>query len=713
MGRQKCPVCNGAGEEIISEKTCPKCKGIGSNKIVLSSSYSSSNNDNKCEKCGGSGVLRKTRKCTFCDGTGSIKSCDLCGEPIEKGNAVRRGNQDLCQKCVKEPMVYTLKPPCNSRIVEHGTYYHAKCKDFTKFGLFAELHPGIDGLIRNKNLRGLKRSDVGKEIIVKVINKTRDGKIELMPVNLKKYRNGIKREKMDRIKISNISRKMQNQTVLIQGKVSQIRQTTGPIAYNFSDESGSIAGAAFVKSKQENPYEDIEVDDIVEVYGSVSIHRDILQIEIEDMVEAGDDEAEEVRQRIEKVLKQKSQPEETDFLIDDPVLKNMKDDLYKLATIIRRAIFDGTPILIRHHADTDGITCAVALEQAILPILQREQPESIQYRLKRSPSKSPFWDFIDVTKDVDYALQDAVRFGDKLPLVLLLDLGSSHESLASIKKAKLFGLDVAVMDHHFPEEIIKENVLVHVNPYYKEGDYNLCAGMLGAELANIINPEISEEIIHLPAIAGIADHVEGKPLEKYMLLAQKKGLKKSFMEKIGLAIDYEQYFLRFADGKNIIDSLYGLDGLNKKNHHEVVELLAGEAQQAIDEQLAICREHLKSEELANKAILYTIDVERFARKFEFPPPGKTTGAIHDEMTDKNPDKGVVTLGVGPDFIVLRSKGVLMNFPKIIGNLKKKLPEAGADGGGHEVVGSVKFVEGMREEVLDFLKKSIGKAEVQL
>ena len=710
MGEKKCPICRGTGKEIISDKTCPDCKGMGSTKIVLSS-YSTENDSGKCKTCHGTGSLVKSKKCENCDGNGTIVICDSCGRQITAPTDEKR-KITICSECKSSPIVFTLKPPCSSRTVQVGTYYKAKIKDFKDFGVFAELFPGVQGLIRNKNLKGIQRKDIGKEIIVYIEGKNREGKIELNPVNLKEYRHGVKRDKMDRIKISSVTRKMENKTVLIQGKVSQIKKTSGPISYNFTDETGSIAGAAFVKPTEENPYIDIEVNDIVEVVGTVNTHRDMLQIEIQDMIEAGDEETKIIQERIEKVLDEKSEPEKTSFLIKDEILEKMKSEFYMLAKKIRRAVYDGTPILLRHHADTDGITCAVALEHAIIPLIMEEMSETVAYRIKRSPSKSPFWDFIDVSKDVDFALQDAIKFGDKLPYVLLLDLGSSHESLSSINFAKQFGLGVSVLDHHFPDKIIKKNVDIHANPYYEGGDYNLCSGMLGVELARIINPAISDKIDYIAAIAGLADRVQGKALDQYLRIAKKKGLDEEFLRKIGLAIDYQQYFLRFADGKNIIDSIYGFDNLNSKSHVELVEFLANEAQSAIDQQLAICLAHLEEEELTNGIKYVTIDVEKFARKFEFPSPGKTTGSVHDAVCDKYPENAVITLGLGPDFIVLRSRGVIINFPKIIDSLKKKLPQAGADGGGHEVVGSVKFIEGMQEEVLSFLKNAFSKLGVE-
>jgi len=44
--------------------------------------------------------------------------------------------------------------------------------------------------------------------------------------------------------------------------------------------------------------------------------------------------------------------------------------------------------------------------------------------------------------------------------------------------------------------------------------------------------------------------------------------------------------------------------------------------------------------------------------------------------------------------------------------QRESPAAGISGGGHLVVGSIKFVEGMRDVVLEALIKKIGDAPVQ-
>ena len=58
---------------------------------------------------------------------------------------------------------------------------------------------------------------------------------------------------------------------------------------------------------------------------------------------------------------------------------------------------------------------------------------------------------------------------------------------------------------------------------------------------------------------------------------------------------------------------------------------------------------------------------------------------------------MITIGYGPDFAILRSDGVDLDIPQMIEEIKEEIPEAGVSGGGHLVVGSVKFIPG--EDIL--------------
>jgi archaea-specific RecJ-like exonuclease len=50
-------------------------------------------------------------------------------------------------------------------------------------------------------------------------------------------------------------------------------------------------------------------------------------------------------------------------------------------------------------------------------------------------------------------------------------------------------------------------------------------------------------------------------------------------------------------------------------------------------------------------------------------------------------------------------------PDMVRELQEEIPEASINGGGHLVVGSIKFVGGLRTKVLAKLAEKIGKAEV--
>ncbi|MDD1757492.1 MAG: phosphoesterase, partial [Methanotrichaceae archaeon] len=135
-------------------------------------------------------------------------------------------------------------------------------------------------------------------------------------------------------------------------------------------------------------------------------------------------------------------------------------------------------------------------------------------------------------------------------------------------------------------------------------------------------------------------------------------------------------------------------------------LLCEQAQAAIDDQLRASMGNVKSTKLPNGVVMNVLDVENYAHKFTFPPPGKTSGEVHDRLCQKFAGKPVVTIGYGPDFAVLRSRGVKMNIPNMVKELIEEIPNGGVSGGGHLVVGSIKFVGGMRREVLAKLAEKI-------
>ena len=442
----------------------------------------------------------------------------------------------------------------------------------------------------------------------------------------------------------------------------------------------------------------------------------------------------------EEALDKKAEPDDVDFLIQSPVLDRLKPKMREAAKVIRRAILDGRSILVRHHADADGICAGVAMEKAVIPLLKEFNPDNdAEYHyFKRSPSKAPFYELEDVVKDLSFALEDFERHGQKLPLIVLLDNGSTEEDIVALMQAKIYDIEIVVIDHHFPGELITktlksgetidgsvecnnediiagtvavdEYVDTHVNPYLVGGDSQITAGALATEVAHIINPDVKDLVNHLPAVAVLGDRAEADEVEQYVKLASEKGYDREQLKKIAECIDFEAYFLRFMNGRGIIDTILGVDNLDK--HPKMVEALYKEYLKRVDIQMKATLPNVKRVQLENGIYFNVLDVEKYAHKFTFPAPGKTCGFVHDKIVKEiGEDKPIITLGHGPDFGVLRATDSVhkifgFNVNNIVISLADKIPQAGIDGGGHECAGSIKYIEGLGKEVLNQLLSEI-------
>ena len=293
-------------------------------------------------------------------------------------------------------------------------------------------------------------------------------------------------------------------------------------------------------------------------------------------------------------------------------------------------------------------------------------------------------------------------------------------------QAKIYDIEVVVIDHHYPGELITkderngeiysatvavdEYVDTHVNPYLVGGDSQLTAGALACEVAHIINPSVKELIKHLPAVAALGDRAECGEVYQYLQLAKDKGFNKEDLAKIAECVDFEAYFLRFMNGRGIMDTILAVDNLDK--HEKMVNALYNEYLKRVDTQLKAALPNIKQTQFENGIYFNMIDVEKFAHKFTFPAPGKTCGFVHDDVIKKlGEDKAIVTLGHGPDFGVFRATDSVneqygFNVNDIVSILAERIPSAGIDGGGHECAGSIKYIEGLGEEVLSEIVREI-------
>ena len=700
----KCPTCKGRGTIIKEKMTCPSCLGIGKTSFTLGGTEEGS----VCEKCEGTGKIIIREKCPICGGKKSVNYCSSCKKILTEPSS-----SGLCSRCENSqvPIVYKLRPPIDSQLIRKEMMLISRVESVKNIGIFVTIAPNLTVLIRTKDVTQDYAWDIGEEVIVQINFINDQGKLFGLPVHLEEYVIESLRGKIRKLQIKDLTENKEGSFISINAQVVSILQTSGPTRFTLIDPSGTISAAAFIKPG-ERAFPEIHEDMVVSVFGEINKHRDILQIEVKDMEQLDTSETTGILDEIEQALDSKSTPKTFKFSIQSDLLDKLKPELVSVAKRIRRAVFTGQPIYIRNHADADGTIAGFTVQYAIQKLMEKEgyDDDTIRIRLKRLPNKPPFFDAIDVTKDLDFALSDRERFGDKLPLFICLDFGSSTESLFPYLQIKSLGLEILVIDHHFPDEEIKELVNIHVNPYFVGGGYELSAGMLGFELARIISPEVHSELQHLPAIAGLMDRVEGKEITEYIKLAEQKDYTIDDLRKIGLSIDFEVFQLRFSEGYNLIKILFGVE-TDPEWHTNMYNLVGNETQELLDKALKNALPNSIKEELKNGVLLITIDVELFSHKFTFPNPGKLTGMIFDFYCEQNQERAVVTLGEGPDFIILRSRGVMINFPDAVKLMQKKLPNAGVEGGGHEVVGSFKYYEGEAKKVKKFFVDYISSLEL--
>ncbi|MCX9082756.1 MAG: DHH family phosphoesterase [Candidatus Methanoperedens sp.] len=700
----ECNDCKGTGTIILSEKECPDCKGAGKPRSISLDRLSEKDlgalmgGGLKCAKCSGTGKVSVTEPCKTCGGRGKFFTCTACGIEIP-------GKGELCENCAKKKPVHILSSECDTRELEIGKIYEGKVQGHANFGVFIDLNPMLRGLIHSSNLSHIP--ELGEKIFVEVKNIASNGNIELLLRAPKEYQIIQVEKQLPRRKTIELTKYL-GKLIHMSGEVIQIKQTGGPTIFSISDEDGTVQCAAFEKAG-ERAYPEIKSETIVKVIGEPSMRNGALQVEIRSIRQLWGQDANGIKEQIEAAIDRRAEPHDIQFLVKSDVLEKLKPKMKNAARLIRKAAYKSRPIIIRHHADADGITSAIAIERALLPIIREVGgSDADRHFFRRSPSKAPFYEIEDVTKDITFALEDQERFSQKMPLVVLMDNGATEEDMPAMKQAVIYGIDIMVIDHHHPDGTIDSIVLEHVNPAYAGGDYGITTGMIGTEIARMINPDVTEEIKHLPAVSAMGDRSSATEGDAYKALVSDK-YKLDDLRKMALAIDYEAFWQRFNDGRGLMNDILNLG--SSVRHQQIVDLLNEQANAAITEQLEASMPNVKTQKLSNGTIMNVIDVENFAHKFTFPPPGKTSGEIHDRLCTRYAGQPLVTIGYGPDFAVLRSKGVKMNIPQMVKELHSEIKGAGVSGGGHLVVGSIKFVEGMRKEVLAKLAEKIGAAGI--
>ena len=606
------------------------------------------------------------------------------------------------------PIVYNLASDCTLDDVEDGERYRATVNGVVDYGIFVDLSATVSGLVHTSNLVG--SHEVGDTLVVELDEVRPDGDVGFREQQLDAYETR-QLGPGSRVTAADLEA-FTGESVHVEGRVVQVNQTGGPTIFQVRAEGGVLPCAAFEEAGV-RAFPEVERDDIVRATGTVESRNDHPQLEAETLTILTGESADRVRERLREDRAALVDPADIDPLVEWDVLDAVSDDLAGVARQVCGALLDGRPVRMRHHADGDGLCASVPLQYALERFVAETwlDPDAGGHLLKRLPSKAPYYELEDVTRDLNYALENQARHGQKLPLFLMLDNGSTEEDTPAYRHLAHYDVPILVVDHHHPDPAAVAGLVdAHVNPYLFDEDYRLTTGMMCAEVARMIAPEITDDLRHVPAVAGLSDRSEADAMADYLDLAGEAGYDRADLNAVGEALDYATHWLRYSDGREFVYDVLGVNCDDRARHEELVDLLADRADEDVSRQLDGALEHVTHEHLDNGAELFRLDVENHAKRFTYPAPGKTTGAVHDRKVEETGDP-VITIGYGPDFAVLRSDGVRLDIPEMVEQLREEFPGAGVSGGGHLVVGSIRFVPGRREAVVDALVEKMADAEL--
>jgi len=473
-----------------------------------------------------------------------------------------------------------------------------------------------------------------------------------------------------------------DERVRLDGEIVSIRQTGGPTVFELRDETGVVDCAAFVEAGV-RAYPEVELGDIVRLDGEVERRRGELQVETDELSLLEADEREAVEGRLADALTDRARPDRIDPIGDHDAVAAMEAPLLDVAEAIRRAVLESRPVVIRHPATADGYVAGAAIERAVLPLVREEHARSdAEYHyIVRRPLDDAVYGMDAATKDATRMLQDRDRHDEKLPLFCFVGAASTADSADGLGLLGVYGAERIVLDSIAADTDVDDAAEQVVTAGENAAD--LSVGALTATLAAALNPEVADDMQHLPAVS----YWEDTP-DAYTDAAAAAGYDAEQVTDIREAVALEAYYQSYQDKRELITDLLFDDAGGVAGH------IAEQFRQKRDTELSTAQANLESDERAGVSMA-VLDTEQFSHRFDFP----STELLLDELhRAEREGEAFVTAGVGMDELYLRSSRPL-DIRGIAEAAAEAAPEAGITARGIRE-GRIEFLAGKREAARD-------------
>lgn len=469
--------------------------------------------------------------------------------------------------------------------------------------------------------------------------------------------------------------------IRIEGRVVDARQTGGPTIFEVRDETGTAECAAF-KEAGVRAYPEIEVGDLIRLTGEVERRRGGVQVETESLKPLVEADAEAVVQRLDDALDAEAQPDEIELLADDPAVTGLREEIGDAAGAIRRAVIESRPIVLRHSATADGYVAGAAIERAVLPLVrdQHERADAVYHYFDRQPLDGEDYDMSGATSDVTRMLDNRARHDEKLPLVVLVDTGSTAESRDGIELLDVYDVDHLVIDADAGFET--EDLTTGVVP--ESAEERLTTTVLAANVACGVG-EVREEIAHLPAVS----YWEEAP-DAYAELASEAGYDADTARELREAVALEAYYQAYEDKRELIaDLLFAGDAEVRSLASHVSEQFRAK----LDDELGTVRPHVETHE-ADGLTVAVLDTDAFTHRFDFPPTELLLDALFRDL--RGEDEQVAVVGLDEADLQIRSTEAV-DVRELGERVADRVPEGGVLTAGVRR-GRLSFLIGERESV---------------
>ncbi len=479
--------------------------------------------------------------------------------------------------------------------------------------------------------------------------------------------------------------------VRLEGEIDSARQTSGPTVFQLRDETGTVECAAFEEAGV-RAYPEVEEGDIVRIEGEVERRRGDIQVETEGLVILEDDERDAVTERMEEAVVQRARPAEFEALTEDPAVDAVAEPIRDAATAIRRAVIEGRPIVVRHADTADGYAASSAIERAALPLIRDEHGagDAEYHYFDRRPLEGSVYDMNDATKDITTMLQNRDRHGETLPLFVFVGAGGSAESIDGFDLLDTYDARRVVVDERAIEEGVAEAVDILVSPTL-EGDYETSATVLGATVAVHVNPEVREELGHLPAVSFWADTPE-----QYTALAAETGYEAEDTRMLREAVALEAFYQSYEDKRELISDLLFADEAD--DPVGLAEHISEQFRTRLDEEVETAEANIEERTVDDETIL-VLDTESYTHQYEFPP----VALLLDELSRRHEDAGAL-VGVSTDEAYIRSHADI-DVRALAEKASEAAPKAALDVRGARD-GRIEFLSGERDAAREALVESL-------